>query len=140
MSNLDLIASSSSLKFKLKLLILLDIEEAKKVFSLNDEEIEQFKSKYFDIKHLPSKIYILDYLEKTGQKELLQYYIYGLDYSRNKLGISEKKDIKEQLLEEIAVAGLESKDIKDKINCYKTLPAAPTQDVLETIKAALTEN
>lgn len=84
------IVQSSLLRRKFETLLLLECKDIGTIFSLSEDEIKEYKENFFDIDPLSKmgRLYILDYLERSGDKEMLKCYLRGEEYTKAKFGIS----------------------------------------------------
>jgi len=126
---LKCILSSSRLRKKFEALLLLNCPTISDIFGLPSEDIKEYKIKYFNIDELLSlgRPYIIDYLESTGQRDILDYYLNGEEYTKAKLGLSPtldgptKSSLMDSLLSGTIMKSLKEEDLSIRLKCIKIL-------------------
>lgn len=124
------IATSPSLNFRIKLFILLQSPDIESLFGITKEELQEYKSNFFNIDPLVSsgKIYVIDYLETTRQKDLLDMYLKGEEYCRAKLGLSDKinkETVYGKIIDKTLIESLDSNDTDLKLRTIRSIKIEP---------------
>lgn len=124
------IVTSPSLNFRLKLFILLQVPDIETLFAISSDELNEYKSNFFDVDALLSsgKIYIIDYLESTHQRDLLDMYLKGEEYCMAKLGLSNKIDrdaIYGKIIDKTLIESYDSNDTDLKLRTIRSIKIEP---------------
>lgn len=120
------IAKSESLRFQIKVLLLVRSKDILKIFNITDEELKEFKENFFNIDFIidSGKPFVIEYLNRTDQSKLLEYFLYGEEYSKYKLGLNNNIDhgkIYNILVADTLTRCLETEDIDLRLRCIKTI-------------------
>ena len=119
------IAVSMGLRNKLKLFLLFNSKNIENYFNLSSEEVQEFKENFFNIDDLVKngKLYIIEYLNETDQKELLSYYLEGEDFCKVKFGlIDDEATLQKVLRTKTIKEALNSTNLEEKIKCIRSVP------------------
>lgn len=118
---IKLIASNKGLRNKLKLCILLAMGDILDIFKITEEELKEFKDNFFRADLFPSQVYIVNYLESTGQSELLTAFLEGPIVARATLGIPFENP-SNVLKYSILHKALKSNSLDLQMKCFRLFP------------------
>lgn len=132
-----LIVSNKGLRNKLKLCILLALDNILDIFKITDEELIEFKDNFFRAHLFPSRIYIVNYLETTGQTELLTAFLEGPIVAQATLGLS--IDNPSNVLKySILYKAIKSNSLDMQMKCFRLFPEVTREaDKLDTYLESL---